>query len=69
MPKWKLFIFGGSSGYFEEGAPRNFGSVVNSVLYVDLNEKLDDGKVSKIKLENETNLPKEREHSQLIYDQ
>lgn len=39
------------------------------MLYVDFNPKLDDGKVNKIKLDNETQLPKEREYSQLIYDQ
>ena len=30
-----MFLFGGSSGYFEEGAPRNFGSVLNTVMYCD----------------------------------
>lgn len=25
LPRWKLFIFGGSVGYFEEGSVRNFG--------------------------------------------
>jgi len=45
LPKWKLFIFGGSSGYFEEGSPRNFGKFVNTVMYLNLNEDLDDTKI------------------------
>lgn len=57
LPEWKLFIFGGSSAFFEEGAPRNFGSVLNSILYVDLKEKLDEAKIYKLKLENDEILP------------
>lgn len=35
---------------------------------MDLNKKLDEGKVCKVKLENNENLPKAREYSQIIYD-
>lgn len=41
LPNNKIFIFGGSSGYFEEGAPRNFGNVNNKVIYFDLLENMD----------------------------
>ena len=36
LPNKKIFIFGGSSAYFEEGAPRNFGKNLNSILYLDI---------------------------------
>jgi dynein heavy chain len=69
LPQWKLFIFGGSSAYFEEGAPRHFGKVLNSVMYLDLPENLEETKIRKLRLEDEATLPKQRENSSIIYDQ
>ena len=68
LPKWKLFIFGGSSAFFEEGSPRNFGSVLNSVQCVDLSDKMEDEKIKKIELEDVKEIPNERENSTLIYE-
>jgi dynein heavy chain len=36
IPSWKYFIFGGESGDFPEGGPRNFGNCVNSSCYLDI---------------------------------
>jgi dynein heavy chain len=69
LPQWKLFLFGGSTGYFEEGAPRNFGTYTNTCMYVELDENIDSSKMRKLKLDNEEVLPKSRENSTLIYDQ
>jgi dynein heavy chain len=69
LPLWKLFFFGGSTGFFEEGAPRNFGTLANSVFYVDLAESIDTSKVKKLKLDSETIVPKPRENAVLVYDQ
>ena len=69
LPEWKLFIFGGSSAYFEEGTPRNFGKFKNSILYLDLCKNMDNSKVKTLELENEEVVPKARENSTMIYDQ
>ena len=68
LPEWKVFIFGGSSGYFEEGNPRNFGKVVNTVQHFDLKEDLDNANVNKLVLDDPQILPKERENTSMIYD-
>jgi dynein heavy chain len=36
IPSWKYFIFGGESGEFPEGGPRNFGKCTNSACYLDI---------------------------------
>ena len=42
LPRWKLFFFGGSSGYFDEGQPRTFGGLTNQSLYITLEESLEE---------------------------
>lgn len=68
LPLPKLFIFGGSTGFFEEGAPRNFGSLTNIVMYFDILDNMDNIKLKRLALEGDT-APKARENSSLIYDQ
>ena len=70
LPHWKLFLFGGSSAYFEEGTPRNFGSQVNSTVYVDLIEDLNTAKLRAVDLEADEGLacPSGRENASMIYD-
>ena len=41
LPKSKLFLFGGSSAYFDEGSPWDFGSICNNVVYIDLTDDLE----------------------------
>lgn len=36
IPSWKYFIFGGETGDFPEGGPRNFGNCVNTACYLDI---------------------------------
>ena len=36
IPSWKYFIFGGETGEFPEGGPRNFGTCVNTACYLDI---------------------------------
>lgn len=45
LPRWKLFIFGGSVGYFEEGCIRNFGQLSNDILCITLEENLDNSTI------------------------
>lgn len=69
LPHWKLFIFGGSSAYFEEGATRNFGSQVNTTVYLEMIQDLSSSKVKSLELEKEgENMPIGRENSAMIYD-
>ena len=70
LPHWKLFIFGGSSAYFEEGTPRNFGSQVNSAVYVNLVEDLNKAKLQLVDLDSDCSArcPSGRENASMIYD-
>ena len=70
LPHWKLFFFGGSSAYFEEGAPRNFGEQVNSTAYLDIIEDLEASRLEHIRLESEDceAMPSGRENSTMVYD-
>ena len=36
IPSWKYFIFGGETGEFPEGGPRNFGPYTNSSYFLDI---------------------------------
>ena len=68
LPRWKLFIFGGSTGQFNEGDPRNFGNHTNSLIYMDINEDLNKSNILTLNLENEKFVPLSRENSTFIYD-
>jgi dynein heavy chain len=65
IPSWKFFIFGGESSKFNEGDPRSFGEVVNSVAVLDLQTF----KWEVIKPESEENLPSPREYTAMINQQ
>lgn len=69
IPSCKYFIFGGSTGEFEEGQHRSLGKLSEEIFFFDLASK----KFSSIQLEDEDGLkraytPRPREHSTLIYD-
>jgi len=68
LPKSKIFIFGGSTGYFEEGAPRNFGNMTESILFMEVTDELKNGAYFKCNPENSV-LPTPRENCTLVYDQ
>lgn len=68
LPNDKLFIFGGSYGYFDEGSVRNFGTLSNDLLCITLNNNPDHYSLQIVKLENKTNSPSPRENSILFYD-
>lgn len=74
IPSWKYFIFGGETGDFQEGGPRNFGSYVNSACFLDIEtmhwspiyldiEKTEDGEQPQKPLQ-----PLPREYSSMAYD-
>lgn len=69
LPNWKIFVFGGSTGYFEEGAPRNFGSLTDSIIYLNVKDDLKGQKWLSVSMEDQKVLPSPRENASLIYDQ
>ena len=69
LPQWKIFIFGGSSGYFEEGAPRNFGALCESAYYMNVSEGLKGCSWHKVSPEDAKVMPSPRENTQMVYDQ
>jgi len=69
LPKSKIFIFGGSTGYFEEGSARNFGEMSRQVLYMDVLDELKSVAYKKVVPDNDNVLPSTRENSSFVYDQ
>lgn len=76
LPTWKFFIFGGSQGYFDEGADRNFGSFSDETLFLDIIPELKDTRFMPVALEStksssgvsEIVKPKPRENTAIVYD-
>lgn len=70
IPSWKYFIFGGETGDFPEGGPRNFGSFTNSACFLDIETMrwstifLDDTSQDGKPLQ-----PSAREYSAMAFDQ
>ena len=70
IPSWKYFIFGGETGEFPEGGPRNFGSFTNTACFLDI----DSLRWSTIFLEDNSDdgkplIPSAREYAAMSYDQ
>lgn len=70
IPSWKYFIFGGETGEFPEGGPRNFGGFTNSACFLDI----DTLRWSTIFLEDNSDdgkplVPSPREYAAMSYDQ
>jgi len=70
IPSWKYFIFGGETGEFPEGGPRNFGQFTNSACFLDI----DTLRWSTIFLEDNSDdgkplVPSPREYAAMTYDQ
>ena len=69
IPSWKYFIFGGETGDFPEGGPRNFGAFTNSACVLDIETMrwstifLEDTSVDGKPL-----MPSAREYSAMAYD-
>jgi dynein heavy chain, axonemal len=69
IPSWKYFIFGGETGEFPEGGPRNFGQYTNSAAFLDI----DTLRWSNIFLEDNSDggkplMPAPREYAAMAYD-
>ena len=69
IPSWKYFIFGGETGEFPEGGPRNFGQFTNSAAFLDI----DTLRWSNIFLEDNSDdgkplMPTPREYAAMAYD-
>jgi dynein heavy chain len=71
IPSWKYFIFGGETGEFPEGGPRNFGAYTNTACFLDIESM----KWFSILLEDTSAeggkplVPAAREYSAMAYDQ
>lgn len=69
IPSWKYFIFGGETGDFPEGGPRNFGNCTNTSCFLDISTmhwstiQPEDGDSH-----NKPLLPPAREYSAMAYD-
>lgn len=68
LPNYKLFIFGGSFGYFDEGSVRNFGTLSNDVYCITLNDNPELFQIQTVKLDNRELMPSPRESSIIIFD-
>lgn len=69
IPSWKYFIFGGSTGSFEEGGNRTTSKFTNDVFYLDV----DSFEWRQVSLEPEeeskkVTVPKPRENASIFYD-
>ena len=69
IPSWKYFIFGGETGEFPEGGPRQFGGYINSTGVLDIETMM----WTSITTEDAVGLqkpflPKAREYGAMIYD-
>lgn len=69
IPSWKYFIFGGETGDFPEGGPRNFGAFTNTSCFLDVDSMrwstifLDDTSVNGKPL-----MPPPKEYAAMAYD-
>lgn len=69
LPKCKLFIFGGSSEFFEEGTARNFAKLSNHVGFIDIRESLKQSKWSIVATDKPELNPLPRENTAMVYDE
>jgi dynein heavy chain len=70
LPEWKLFVFGGERGEFEEGSKRQFGRLDNSLAYMKIRPDMKANKFITVHPEDadQANSPLPRENSSMIYD-
>lgn len=70
LPEYKLFVFGGSRGDFEEGSDRHFGEFLNKVTYMDIEKKDIKSKPwNQVEPLNKfESMPLEREKTAMVYD-
>ena len=70
LPESKLFVFGGERANYEEGAARQFGSLDNTVSYMELSKDLKAKKFINVPIpdQKEDQKPLPRENSVMIYD-
>ena len=72
LPKSKLFAFGGERADYEEGAPRQFGTLDNSVSYLEIGttQEMKDKKFNNVTITEQKpeEMPLPRENTVMIYD-
>ena len=66
LPAYKYFVFGGSTGIADESKPRERGTQLNDLIYMDLAP--DKEEVAPVKLDKTEILPDPREDSTIIYN-
>ena len=69
LPEYKIFIFGGSTGYFEEGTARNFGTLTESIIYMNIKDEIKKSRWLTVSPEDQKLQPSPRENSTLVYDE
>jgi dynein heavy chain len=68
IPSWKYFIFGGETGEFPEGGPRDFGACVNTACYLDMETMRWSTLHHEDAHEESPVLPPSREYCAMAYD-
>jgi dynein heavy chain len=70
LPQSKMFIFGGERAHYEEGEVRQFGTLDNSITYMELTKDLKGKKFQTVEItgQPEDQKPFPRENSVMIYD-
>jgi dynein heavy chain len=69
LPNHLLFVFGGSSDFFEEGTPRTFANLSNTAQYISIAGDLKQSTWSPISPEEPIDDPPPRENSTMVYDE
>jgi len=67
IAKWKYFVFGGSTGNFEEGGNRTTSKMTDDSYYLDIPD-IKNMTWHQIKLADENNRPKARENAAMFFD-
>lgn len=69
LPNHLLFVFGGSSDFFEEGTPRTFANLSNTAQFISIAGDLKQSKWNVVDPEEPIDNPLPRENSSMVYDE
>ena len=69
LPNHLLFVFGGSSDFFEEGTPRTFANLSNTAQFISIAGDLKQSKWRVVDPEEPEDNPLPRENTSMVYDE
>lgn len=69
LPNHLLFVFGGSSDFFEEGLNRTFASLSNTAQFISIQGDLKQARWSVVQPEEPKDNPLPRENTAMVYDE